>query len=163
MGFGLYCDEANLKEFGTDINVVLASIRSKLDHRFKIDWKPWLLVKIVRPRFSDGIGSGLELTWEDIQRGVAFDGTVLMRRYNRYHDVFSSIWTVSVWPETVRENGRLIAMIEATDANVAALEKAAKQIDALRELLVERVAPAFIEETLRNISGGGSLLLGNLG
>lgn len=160
VGFMLCCEETGDEERGTDLNVLLKAMRSKLDERFKIKWKSWLLVKIVRPSmYGEGIGSGLQLTWEDVQRGIAFDGSVLMRRYNRYHDVFSNGWTVSTWPETIKENGRLVAMIEATEANVAALEKATKQIDDLRALLVERVAPAFIEETLRTLSAGGSLLL----
>jgi hypothetical protein len=59
-------------------------------------------------RIYDGVGSGLALSWENIHRGVAYDGSVLMRRYNRHAEIFSNRWIVKTWPENFIERGRMI-------------------------------------------------------
>ena len=84
-----------------------------------------------------------------------------MRRFDRYAQLHSNHWKVSTWPENFIEKNRMLAAIEATPENQAALELARDQIDQLRRVLVERVGPKFIEQTLRTLTGGGNFLLQN--
>jgi len=158
IAFKLHCQETGDETYGTDISVMMKDIRSKLDVRFRIEWKPWFLVRIDPTRIYDGIGSGLALSWEDIHRGVAYDGSVLMRRYNRHAEIFSNRWIVKTWPENFIERGRMIAAIEATEENRLLLENAKDQVDVLRSRLVELLGPQLIMETLQALASGRSLL-----
>jgi hypothetical protein len=159
VSFRLFCDETKDEVFGSDVSVMLKEMRSKLDTRFRIIWKKWFLVRIDPARIYDGSGSGLTISWEDIQRGEAYDGSILMRRYDPYASLHASKWKVSTWPESFVEKNKMLAAIEATPENERNLEKARDQIDELRRMLVERVGPKFIEQTLRTLSGGGNFLL----
>ncbi|TLX16586.1 hypothetical protein [Rhizobium sp. MHM7A] len=159
VSFRLFCEETKDEVFGSDVSVMLKDMRSRLDKRFRITWKPWFLVKIDPARIYEGSGSGLTISWEDIERGEAYDGSVLMRRWDRYAQLHSSHWKVSTWPKNFIEKNKMLAAIEATPENRAALELARDQIDELRRVLVERVGPKFIEQTLRTLMGGGNFLL----
>lgn len=159
VSFRFICDETKDEVFGSDVSVMLKEMRSKLDARFKITWKRWFLVKIEPAKAFSADGSGLTLSWEEIERGVAYDGSVLMRRYQSWASLHSSKWKVSTWPENFIEKNRMLAAIEANEANEQALNKAKDQIDELRRMLVARVGPKMIEETLRTLTGGGNFLL----
>lgn len=153
-------DGASEQEFGTDLNACLKAMRAKLDRRYKIDWKRWLMVRVDNSRIHDGAGSGVSLSWSDIERGVTLDGDVLMRKYNTWGD-FNNRWEISPWPEVFKDkNGRVVACIEASEANLKALEAFAEKLNDLRKTLAEFVAPDRIEETLAMISSGGLRLLG---
>jgi hypothetical protein len=158
IGFRLKCEETGDEVFGSDISVMIKDMRSKLDHRFRITWKRWFLVRIDPVRVFSAIGSGLELKWEDIERGEAYDGSILMRKYNSYADVNSSKWVVSTWPENFIERGKMIAAIEATEENEALLNNARVQVDVLRNKLVELLGPKMIMETLHRLASGGSFI-----
>lgn len=159
VSFRFFCSETKDEVFGSDVSVMLKEMRSKLDERFRISWKRWFLVKIDPVRIYEGSGSGLTISWEDIERGEAYDGSILMRRWDRYAQLHSSHWKVSTWPENFIEKNKMLAAIPATPENLAALELARDQIDELRRVLVERVGPKFIEQTLRTLMGGGNFLL----
>jgi hypothetical protein len=158
IGLRLKCEETGDEVFGTDISVMIKDMRSKLDHRYRITWKRWFLVRIDPVRVHHASGSGLELTWEDIERGEAYDGSILMRKYNSYADVNSSKWVVSTWPENFIERGKMIAAIEATLENEALLNNARVQVDVLRNKLVELLGPKMIMETLHRLASGGSFI-----
>jgi hypothetical protein len=158
IGFRLKCEETGDEVFGCDISVMIKDIRSKLDHRFRIAWKRWFLVRIDPVRVYDASGSGLELKWEDIERGEAYDGSILMRKYNSYADVNASKWVVSTWPENFVERGKMIAAIEATEENEALLNNARVQVDVLRNKLVELLGPKLIMETLHRLAAGGTFI-----
>lgn len=158
IGFRLKCEETGDEVFGSDISVMIKDMRSKLDHRFRITWKRWFLVRIDPVRVHRASGSGLELSWEDIERGEAYDGSILMRKYNAYADVNSSHWIVSKWPENFIERGKMIAAIEATEENEALLNTARVQVDVLRNKLVELLGPKLIMETLHRLAAGGSFI-----
>jgi hypothetical protein len=159
VSFRFFCSETKDEVFGSDVSIMLKEMRSKLDARFKIAWKRWFLVKIDPASVYPGDGSGLTISWEEIERGEAYDGSILMRRHDRYAQLHSSKWKVSTWPENFIEKNRMLAAIPATPENLAALERAKTQIDELRRLLVERVGPKFIEQTLQTLMGGGNFLL----
>ncbi|MBY3432809.1 hypothetical protein HFN89_01290 [Rhizobium laguerreae] len=158
IGFRMKCEETKDEVFGSDISAMIKEMRSKLDHRFRITWKRWFLVRINPARVFTGIGSGLELSWENIERGEAYDGSILMRRYNAYADVNSSHWIVTTWPENFVERGKMIAAIEATAENEALLDNARVQVDILRNKLVELLGPHLIMETLQRLASGGTFI-----
>lgn len=157
----LHCAETNDEVIGTDLSAMLKDMRAKLDVRFRIEWKRWFLVRIDPARAYSGDGEGLLLSWEEIQRGVAYDGSVLQRRYQGYGGLHANKWKVSTWPKNFIEKGRMLAAIEATKENERALELAKEQISELRELLVQRVGPKLIEQTLNALTGGSNFLLSN--
>jgi hypothetical protein len=159
VSFRFFCAESKDEVFGSDVSVMLKEMRSKLDEKYRISWKPWFLVKIDPAHLYEGSGTGLAISWEDIERGEAYDGSVLMRRWDRYAALHSSKWKVSTWPKNFIEKNKMLAAIEATPENRTALELARDQIDELRRKLVERVGPKFIEQTLRTLTGGGNFLL----
>lgn len=156
--FYLVCEGE--EEWGSDLDACLKAMRGKLDLKYKIEWKRWLLVQVNPARVYGGIGAGCELSWTDVQRGVTLDGDVLMREFNAYGD-FSNRWKISPWPEVYRDkNGKTVACVPATDENEAALEQFAQKLRDLTKTLSQFVAPENIEETLREISEGGLKLLG---
>lgn len=149
------CEETGDTEFGTDINAVIAGIRSKLDTAFRIAWEKWLVVTVnpVRAYGKDG-GGGLELTWKEVQRGKTVTGDVLMRSYNLHAEWFNR-WQIEPWPDQVRgEDGRIVATIPASPENEKALERFVQQINELRKRLAALVAPGEIEQTLAAIAAG---------
>lgn len=155
--FNLICEGERVE--GSDIDACIKAMRAKLDKRFKIKWQNWLKVSINKETIYQGSGSGLSLRWERVERGVAHDGTHLMRTYYGYN---GKTWKVEPWPEYFKDrNGKTLACIPETSENVEALETFAKKIDEMRKVLAEFVSPEQIEETLRQIAGGGMNLLPN--
>lgn len=149
------CDETGDTEFGTDINAVVAGIRSKLDNAFRIAWEKWFVVTVnpVRAYGKDG-GGGLELTWKEVEKGQTLTGEWLMRSYNLRAEWFNR-HLIEPWPDQVRgDDGRIVAAIPATEANEKALELFVQQINELRKRLAALVAPGEIEQTLAAIAAG---------
>lgn len=148
------------QEFGTDLDVCLKAMRGKLDRKYKITWERWLLVRVSPERHYKGVGAGLVLSWEDVERGVTLEGDVLMREFDSYGD-FRNHWKISAWPEVFRDkNGKTVACVPATEANVEALEAFAQKLRELTKTLSQFVAPDKIEETLAMIASGNMRLLG---
>ncbi|MEL7396994.1 MAG: hypothetical protein AAFN44_11525 [Pseudomonadota bacterium] len=154
--FVLLCEGESVE--GSDIDACISAIRSKLDKRFQIKWKPWVKVSIERERqYMASGGTGLSLRWENVERGKAFDGSDLMRTYYGHN---GKTWKIEPWPQYFKDkHGRTLACIERTDDNIAALELFRDKIDEMRKALADFVSPDQIEETLRQISTGGMTLL----
>lgn len=160
IGFKVRCEEANIEMAGSDIDACLKYVRSKLDEIHSIKWEPWLLVRVTPERPVRGIGAGLSLSWDDVERGVTFDGSVLMKRFNSYAE-WGKRWQVEPWPRTLKEAGKIVAVIPATEANKDALNIFMNKINDLRVALAALVAPDKIEETLSQIANSQLALIGN--
>ena len=157
--FFLECEGES--DYGTDLNACLQSMRSKLDKKYEIKWERWLLVRVEPRRPYKGIGTGLTLSWEDVERGVTLDGDVLMREVN-VHGPFNNPWRISPWPEVYKDRGgKTVACVRATEANEEALEAFAQKLRELSKTLSEFVSPENIDETLNLISDGGLKMLGS--
>lgn len=155
--FEAVCSAANVKMEGSDLDAVLLAMRGKLDKHFKIKWVDWLIVTVESVRQYDGEGAGLNLTWKRVERGETIDGNVLLRRYNG-HRSFNNRWTIEPWPEVVKEEGHVVACIEATDANLDALRQFQDNINQMRKVLASFVTPDRINETLAAIARGSAML-----
>ena len=127
---------------------MLKDMRSRLDQRYKIEWKQYFLVRIQPERVYMGSGTAMSFSYETVERGVALDGSVLMRRFNRHSSLHSSMWIVEPWPKEIRENGMLVATIVGTPENERRLELFREKIDQLRKALAAMVTPERLEQTL---------------
>lgn len=155
--FMIVCADPEFEVKGTDLHLLLTTARSRLDKHYEISWERWIKVQITPERPYRGEGTGFRLTYEDVWRGVDAFGNALMREYDRHRE---RLWTISRWPETFKDrNGRTLACVPATEANVAALEDFTKRIDTLRSLLADFVSPDRITETLDAIAAGAMPLL----
>lgn len=152
LGIGLtaVCEATGEEVFGTDLNAILCAMRSKLDRRYAIKWDRWLLVKIDPVRTIEQSGAGLQLTWREVERGEAADGSVMMRSFNVHSD-WRNRWIIEPWPDIVKEKGQIVATIPATDENELALRTFSEKIVALREALATLVSPDEIQKTLSRI------------
>lgn len=148
--FTLTCHDVDLSIEGTDVEAMRKAMWEKLDAKYRIDWKRWFLVRVDRASDYDGLGTGLTFGYSWIERGVAYDGSVLMRRHSRYSGYKQEI---TAWPEQFKEkNGRTLACIEATPENEKALDEFSRRIDEMRRQLAEFVKPNAIQETLSSIA-----------
>ncbi|NTF16954.1 hypothetical protein G6L37_00745 [Agrobacterium rubi] len=162
LAFTLHCPELDIKVHGSDVSVMLKDMRGQLDHRFKIKWVNYYIVRVSPARnYDGGIGSGLTFSYDTIERGVALDGSVLMRRVNRWGDLHSNLFVIEPWPKDVRENGKLVATIIATDETLARLENMQEKIHMLRKAIAAMVTPDRLEETLMMASRDEFLALGS--
>jgi len=154
VSFEAECREPAIRISGTDIEAIRKAVFSILDEALAIRWAPYLLVRVERPHIFEGQGSGAEVTWTDVWRGTAWDGTELLREFNRYSRPGEDIYTVSPWPGVfTAENGRVLACIPATDRNRAAMLEFVARLDQLRKLLAGFLSPERIQQTLANLSG----------
>lgn len=164
LAFTLFCEELDIKVRGSDIGVMLKDMRAQLDHRFKIKWVNYFIVRVGPTRnYDGGMGTGLQFSYDTVERGVALDGSVLLRRFNRWGGLHSNTWIIEPWPKDVKENGKLVATIIATDENRAKLELFQEKIDLLRKALAAMVTPERLEETLLNASRDEFLAIGHNG
>lgn len=151
------------EEYGTDLDTCLKAMRGKLDLKYQIKWERWFLVRVDPRSPYKGMGAGLELSWDGVQRGVTLDGDVLLREYNTYGD-FNNRWKISPWPEQHRDKrGKVVACIEATEENEKALEQFAEKLREMTKILANFVAPENIQDTLSQITSGELKLIGNGG
>lgn len=112
--FQVRCDEIGLVLVGSDIEVLRTAAWAKLEERFKIAWERYYLVQIASAQsFKGDYEVGFALSQNTIFRGVAHDGTVLMREYDRGRT--SSPWRYRPWPQAYEERpGHAIACIKDT-------------------------------------------------
>ncbi len=147
--FLLLCKDPHIHLRGTGIEQLRAAMWDRLDKRFKTKWESYYLVTVSATAFYEGIGTGLEFCFRGVDRGVAWDGTLLLREYRSYRGE-----VIEPWPGEFRDReGRAIACIPATDVNRAALEEFSKKIDEMRERLAEFLRPEHIVKTLANLNG----------
>ena len=152
LSFSLRCDEPEMSVTGTDPNILVSALRSRLDRALAIDWQSWFIVKVDPNHPYRGEGRGFTMSWEEVMRGTDHEGRDLMRQ----RDIHRHEWVVEAWPETFRDRaGRTLAAVRGTPENEAALRDFAARIDSLRKQLALFVMPDNIEKTLAAIAAGG--------
>lgn len=153
--FRVVSKELGLSVIGSDIEVLRQVVWSKLEKEFKIRWEPWYIVQIAPASSYRGeIETGFSLSQSTVFRGVAKDGSVLLREYDRSRNL--GHWKYRSWPEEYHdERGNLLACIPATEANEQALDDFRDRINELKKRLARLVNPQHIENTLRDLSGVG--------
>lgn len=148
--FTVQCDNPKFAIAGSDIEALRAAMWEHLDEHYAVTWEKWYLVEIRYNGPYEGIGSGLTFGYKDVERGVAYDGSVLLRerKWGMRQEV------ISPWPGEFRDKrGDVIACIPATPQNSKAMKEFAARIDVLREKLVELVRPEQIMKTIATLSG----------
>lgn len=139
--------EMDIKVEGTDLEAIRALIWSKLDARFEIKWEQYYLVKVEKERIYSGMGTGMSVSYDSVYKGTTWDGKPLLRIW-RYRDE-----KIEPWPGQFTDDGKkVIACIEATEANRLALEEFCARLDLLRKKLVELLAPENITQTLLSLN-----------
>lgn len=151
--FLLICKELNIRLRGTGIEQLRAAMWDRLDERFKTKWERYYLVEISASAYYEGIGTGLAFGYRHVDRGVAWDGTLLLREYRSHRgDV------IEPWPGEFKDKqGRVIACIPATTMNREGLDEFRQRIDALRDKLASFLRPEEIMKTLANLSNNSLL------
>jgi hypothetical protein len=145
--FTVECEKFKFYFSGTDIEILRAAMWGKLETQFATKWERYFLVQITPQHPYSGCGTGLSFSYEWVDKGTAWDGTLLMRRDMIRHR------SVERWPGTFKDrNGNVIACIPVTDANEKALLEFTKRIDELRKVLANFLRPENIQHTLENLS-----------
>ena len=144
----LVCEELDYKMTGTDVEALRAAMWATLDKKFEITWESYYLVTLSHSRPYQGLGTGLVLSYDSIEKGTTWDGKSLLRQWH------GSERKIKPWPGTFKDkNGDVIACIQATDANESALQEFCRRIDTMRERLQEFLLPENIQKTLLNLAG----------
>ncbi len=153
--FAVLCDELGIGLIGPDIEVLRVALWAKLEKAHEIVWEPWYLVQIARAQsFVGDHEVGFALSQNTIYRGVAKDGTVLMREFDRGRT--SGPWRYKRWPgEYQDKGGHVIACIPATAGNDKALDEFRARIRELQRRLSDLVKPQLIQHTLANLAASG--------
>jgi hypothetical protein len=146
--FYLKCDELDIVLEGTDVELLRAAMWSKLDVAYAIKWDKYFLVEVDSTHPYTGWGTGMVFSYNDVFKGTTWDGKNLLR-IRRYREE-----KIEPWPGVfTKKGGKVIACIEATDANEAALEEFKSRVDLLREKLQSFLEPERILATLANLRG----------
>lgn len=153
--FKLVCKALDISLVGSDIEVLRRAMWAKLKKAHEIQWERWYLVQVASAQSHKGdFEVGFALSQNTIYRGVAKDGTVLMREYDRGRTF--GPWRYKPWPGVYQDlGGHVIACIPATEANNAALDEFRARISALQARISDLVKPEVILETLANLAGTG--------
>ena len=143
------CKEADIKLTGTDVEALRVAMWAKLDKRYEVKWERYYLVRIEPATSYEGISNGLTFSYDWVEKGIAWDGTLLLKERPR----FSNGDRISPWPGTFKDkNGKVMACIPETEANTKALREFRDRIDALRERLAAFLKPDVILNTLAELS-----------
>jgi len=146
--FTVTCQDPAIKLTGSDIESLRAAMWGQLDDRFKVRWEEYYLVQVSPQGPYEGMGSGLSYSYTRVEKGVAWDGTELMREYRAYKG-----FEIKPWPGAFTDKqGRVIACIPATEQNTQALERFAEGVTTLRKTLADYLRPEQIVQTLANLS-----------
>lgn len=153
--FKLVCRDLGIELIGSDVEALRKAMWAKLEKAHEIKWEPWYLVQIASARsFVGDMEVGFSLSQNTIYKGVAGDGSVLMREYERGRTF--SPWRYKPWPGAYQDKGgHVIACIPSTPANDAALDEFRERIRALQKMISDMVKPETIMETLANLAGVG--------
>jgi hypothetical protein len=147
--FVVIMDSPKFELAGTDCEALRLAVWEKLDKAHEIKWSWYLRVKVERPAVYDAIGNGLVVSWDRVEKGVAWTGAELLREREHF-GAYSTV--VSPWPGTFTDKrGTVIACIPAHKANERGLEEFSRRIDKLREFIAEFLKPENIERALQNI------------
>jgi len=146
--FRVVCKEADIILEGPDIEALRCAMWEKLDKKFEVQWFNYFLVEIRPERPYEGIGTGFVFSWKNIEKGIAWDGTELLRER-----VYGGKSRISPWPKLFRDrSGTVLACIPDNKQNSAALREFRDRIDLLFLKLREFVKPEAIMQTLAGIS-----------
>lgn len=153
--FEVSCKQLGIFVSGTDIEVLRQAVWSRLEKEFHIKWETYYLVQIASARSYVGdYETGFALSQNTIYRGVAKDGTILMRETDRGRTY--SNWKYKPWPgEYQDKGGHVIACIPATEENDRAMKEFRARILELQKRLSHLVKPANIYQTLADLSKAG--------
>lgn len=150
--FEVICRELDLSMEGTDLEHLRLAVWGELDKKFAVKWEEWFLVRVEPASIYEGIGAGLEFTYRSVWKGVAHDGTELLREFDSHRG--RGPWRISAWPGVFKDNkGKVLACILATEANEKALEAFASGVHALRKKMADFLRPEHIQDTLANLAG----------
>lgn len=153
--FKLVCKALGLCLIGTDIEALRLAMWAQLEKAHEIKWEKWYLIQIASAQsFKGDFEVGFALSQNTIYRGVAKDGTILMREYERGRTF--GPWRYKPWPGMYQDKGgHVIACIQGTKENDAALDEFRDRIRALQKKISDLVKPEVILSTLANLSGIG--------
>lgn len=149
VSFVVVCKEADIKLFGSDVEVLRTAMWEKLDSRYEVKWERYYLVRVEPMNPFEGIGAGFTFGYDWVEKGTAWDGTILLKERPRY----GSGDRISPWPGEFRDKrGRVMACIPHTEANTRALREFSDRINTLREMLAGFLKPDQIVATLANLA-----------
>jgi hypothetical protein len=153
--FRVSCKAMDITVVGTDLELLRRAVWAKLEKEFEIEWEEWYLVQIASAQsFKGDFEVGFALSQNTIYRGVAHDGSLLMREYDRGRTF--GPWRYKAWPgEYQDKGGHVIACIPATKENRKALDEFRARILELQSRLSELVKPEVILSTLANLAQAG--------
>jgi hypothetical protein len=151
--FSVSCPALNLSATGTDIEALRVAMWSMLEKTYKIQWERYLIVAIGNAHgFQATVETGFALGTSSVWKGVAPDGTIILREFDHGGNRFSN-YKYRPWPgEYSNKDGNVLACIPATEKNEAAIEQFRASILTLKERLQELVKPEQILQTLENLS-----------
>lgn len=142
--FSVECDKPKFSVSGPDIEALRASMWEHLDKHFAVRWERYFKVNIGHAYTA----VGLTFEYRDVEKGTAWDGSLLLREYE-----FSRGRIIRPWPGEFRDGqGKVMACIPATPENEAALKEFADRIHELRKRLADFLRPDQIMQTLANLS-----------
>jgi hypothetical protein len=149
------CKDPDLTIEGTDIEAVRAGVYAALDRHYAIQWTPYLLITVSAPYLrSMNDGGGICLEWENVWKGIAWDGKELLRKVNPVGQQQREFYRISVWPGQFKDSGgKVIACILDTETNRAGLQEFVKQLNLLRDMLRKFLSPEDIAKTLADLAG----------
>lgn len=143
--FSLECDNPEFAIKGSDIESLRVAMWERLDTHFAIKWERYYKVQIT----SGYYGTGLNFEYDSIEKGTAWDGTLLLREFNSG----SSSRVIRPWPGDFRDSdGRVLACIPNTAENTRALQEFGVRIHELRKKLAGFLSPKVIMATLQNLN-----------
>lgn len=145
--FSVTCEKPVVRIEGPDIEALRAAMWEKLDEHFKVKWERYYKVQI-SPGWGTGAGAGLQFEYTDVDKGTAWDGTLLLREHE-----FTNGRVIRPWPGEFRDGqGRILACIPNTKENTRALAEFADRIRELRRVLSGFLRPEVILQTLSDLS-----------
>ena len=147
--FRVVCPELRWKIEGTDVELLRKEMFGRLDKHYEVKWEAYYLVTVSHHApYYKGIGTGIEFIYERVEKGLAYDGTLLLR-----HRQWGGNERIVAWPgEFQDDQGKTIACIPATTQNTEALEEFAERVNALRRKLASLLTPDKIMKTLQTMS-----------
>ncbi len=145
--FLLVCKDLDIRLRGNGIETLRAAMWEKLDEKFSVTWEFYYLVRVEPALVYRGIGTGIAFTREYVEKGTAWDGTLLLKDLRDSRDPI-----ISPWPGTFRDKGgKVLACIPASKENREALDQFAAGIDRMRDTLAAYLKPENIETTLKTL------------
>lgn len=146
--FSLSCANPKFTVEGPDIEALRQAVWDHMDSKLRVRWENYYLVRVEPAHTLGRMGRGLCFTYENVERGVAHDGTLLLREFRHRN------FEIRPWPGEFRDaHNKLMACIPATAQNEAALEEFSDMIDQMRVRLAAFFRPDQIMQTLANLSG----------